>query len=33
MDVPWSRITVIADPAGAIFTASQFVLENKDLST
>jgi uncharacterized protein len=31
MDVPWSRITVITDPHGATFIASQFVLENKDL--
>jgi predicted enzyme related to lactoylglutathione lyase len=33
MDVPWSRITVIADPQGATFIASQFVIENKDLGT
>jgi predicted enzyme related to lactoylglutathione lyase len=31
VDVPWSRMAVIADPQGAIFTASQFVPENKDL--
>ena len=31
MDAPWVRMTVIADPQGAIFTASQFVLENRDL--
>ena len=31
LDVPWSRMTVIADPQGATFIASQFVLENKDL--
>jgi len=31
MDVPWSRITVINDPQGATFIASQFVVENKDL--
>jgi uncharacterized protein len=31
MDVPWSRLTVIGDPQGATFVASQFVLENKDL--
>jgi len=30
-DAPWVRTTVIADPAGATFIASQFVLENKDL--
>jgi hypothetical protein len=27
------RMTVIADPAGATFVASQFVLENKDIGT
>jgi hypothetical protein len=32
MDVPWARITVIADPQGATFTASQFVVENRDLA-
>jgi uncharacterized protein len=32
MDVPWARIAVIADPAGATFTASKFVPENKDLA-
>ena len=31
LDAPWVRMTVIADPQGATFTASQFVLENKDL--
>jgi predicted enzyme related to lactoylglutathione lyase len=30
-DAPWVRTTVIADPAGATFTASKFVPENKDL--
>jgi predicted enzyme related to lactoylglutathione lyase len=30
-DAPWVRSTVIADPQGAMFMASQFVLENKDL--
>jgi uncharacterized protein len=30
-DAPWVRMAVIADPAGGIFTASQFVPENKDL--
>jgi predicted enzyme related to lactoylglutathione lyase len=32
-DAPWVRMTVIADPQGAIFTASKFVPENKDLPT
>src|SRR3954449_4959257 len=31
-DAPWVRMTVIADPQGAVFTASKFVPENKDLS-
>lgn len=31
-DAPWARTTVIADPGGATFIASQFVPENKDLS-
>jgi predicted enzyme related to lactoylglutathione lyase len=31
-DAPWSRLAVIKDPSGATFTASQFVLENKDLT-
>jgi len=31
-DAPWVRMTVIADPHCATFTASQFVLENKDLA-
>jgi predicted enzyme related to lactoylglutathione lyase len=30
-DAPWSRLTIITDPQGATFIASQFVLENKDL--
>jgi uncharacterized protein len=30
-DAPWVRMTIITDPQGATFTASQFVLENKDL--
>jgi predicted enzyme related to lactoylglutathione lyase len=30
-DAPWVRTTVIADPQGATFIASQFVPENKDL--
>jgi uncharacterized protein len=33
MDAPWVRTTVIADPAGAIFTANKFVPENKDLGS
>jgi hypothetical protein len=33
MDVPWSRMTIIRDPQGASFIASQFVLENKDLGS
>lgn len=32
-DAPWVRMTVITDPQGATFIASQFVLENKDLAT
>jgi predicted enzyme related to lactoylglutathione lyase len=31
LDAPWVRMTVLADPEGATFIASQFVLENKDL--
>ena len=31
MDAPWVRTTVIADPAGATFTASKYVPENKDM--
>jgi uncharacterized protein len=31
-DAPWSRPTVLSDPQGATFIASQFVLENKDLA-
>jgi predicted enzyme related to lactoylglutathione lyase len=30
-DAPWVRMTVVADPQGATFVASQFVAENKDL--
>jgi uncharacterized protein len=30
-DAPWVRMTVIGDPQGATFIASQFVPENKDL--
>jgi predicted enzyme related to lactoylglutathione lyase len=32
-DAPWVRMTVIADPQGATFTASKFVPENKDLAS
>jgi predicted enzyme related to lactoylglutathione lyase len=31
-DVPWRRMTVIADPQGATFTASQLVPENSGLA-
>ena len=30
MDAPWVRMTMIRDPQGASFIASQFVAENKD---
>lgn len=30
-DAPWVRTTVLSDPQGAIFVASKFVAENKDL--
>jgi hypothetical protein len=29
--VPWARLTVISDPQGATFVASQFVFENKNV--
>jgi uncharacterized protein len=32
-DAPWVRMTVIADPQGATFTASKFVPENRDVAT
>jgi uncharacterized protein len=32
LDAPWVRLTVLADPQGATFTASKFVPENKDLA-
>ena len=32
VDVPWSRQAVIRDPQGATFTASQFVMENRDIT-
>lgn len=31
-DAPWVRMTVIADPQGAVFTASKFVPENREVS-
>jgi uncharacterized protein len=31
-DAPWVRMAVIADPQGAIFLASKFVPENKDVA-
>jgi predicted enzyme related to lactoylglutathione lyase len=31
-DAPWVRMTVLSDPQGATFIASQFVLENKDVT-
>jgi uncharacterized protein len=31
MDAPWVRMTVLSDPQGAMFIASKFVPENKDL--
>jgi len=30
-DAPWSRTTVLADPQGGTFIASQFVPENRDI--
>jgi predicted enzyme related to lactoylglutathione lyase len=30
-DAPWTRVTVIEDPQGAMFVAAQFVAENADL--
>jgi len=33
VDMPWSRLTVLSDPQGAIFNASQFVLENKNIGS
>ena len=32
-DAPWVRMTILTDPQGATFIASQFVLENKDLAS
>jgi hypothetical protein len=31
-DAPWVRMTVIADPQGAVFIASKFAPENRDIS-
>jgi predicted enzyme related to lactoylglutathione lyase len=31
-DAPWVRMAVIADPQGAVFTASKFVPENRDVA-
>jgi len=30
-DAPWCRMALIEDPQGATFTASQFMIENRDL--
>jgi hypothetical protein len=30
-DGPWVRMTILADPQGAVFTASRFAPENKDV--
>lgn len=32
-DAPWVRMAVISDPQGAVFVASQFVPENRDVRT
>ncbi len=31
-DAPWVRMAVLADPQGAVFTASKFVPENRDVA-
>lgn len=31
VDAPWVRMTVLSDPQGAVFTASKYAPENKDL--
>ena len=31
VDAPFSRLTVLRDPQGAVFSATQFVVENKDV--
>ena len=33
MDAPWVRMTVVADPQGATFTASKFVPDNRELAS
>jgi uncharacterized protein len=33
LDAPWVRMTIINDPQGAMFIASQFAPENKDLDS
>lgn len=33
VDAPWVRMTVIADPQGATFSANQFVPENRDVGS
>jgi uncharacterized protein len=33
LDAPWVRMTLIADPQGATFTASKFVPENRELAS
>ena len=30
-DAPWVRMAIVSDPQGAMFIASQFVIDNKDL--
>jgi hypothetical protein len=32
-DAPWSRLTIVGDPQGAMFLGSKFVPENKDLGS
>jgi predicted enzyme related to lactoylglutathione lyase len=32
-DAPWVRMTIVRDPQGATFIASQFVAENRDLGS
>ncbi len=31
-DAPWTRLAVLKDPGGAVFIASQFVAENRELT-
>jgi len=33
LDAPWTRVAVIKDPQGATFIASQFVPQNRDLTS